>query len=354
MTNYQTIQDLMLDAHFCSWVNGTDPEAEAHWKAWLDEHPEKAELVRQAKSLVQSLNSTSNTLSEQDKAFMWEAIRNRNAHEAQHGYLRVAEEPAVGDSLRGWGFYTRVAAGFAALLVLGVAMFWLLSSGNEEYTEYSTAYGEVKNLELPDGSSVVLNANSTLRYANKWSKEKAREVQLSGEAFFAVTHQYNNQKFQVKLQDGVAVEVLGTTFTVTMRPEKTRVVLNEGKVKLSVFEERMFGLYSATKHENTLKPGELIELGRLQQVVHKEQLADPDVYAAFKRNEIVFRDAPLTEVARILKDNYGYQVTFADPELAKRRFTGTVPVAGIQVLFTALEKLFDVEIAVEDKEIRIT
>ncbi|MBC7890784.1 MAG: FecR domain-containing protein, partial [Sphingobacteriaceae bacterium] len=66
------------------------------------------------------------------------------------------------------------------------------------YEIHRTAYGEMRSFQLSDGSTVALNANSTL-WVPRWGfGENSREVRLDGEAEFSVRHLPNHQRFVVK------------------------------------------------------------------------------------------------------------------------------------------------------------
>lgn len=90
--------------------------------------------------------------------------------------------------------------------------------------------GNRTNIQLPDGTNVWLNANTTLRYPLAFAKT-SREIQLDGEGYFEVAK--DNKPFIVKT-DKYDVEVLGTTFDVEAysRKPEFRTKLYEGKVKL--------------------------------------------------------------------------------------------------------------------------
>lgn len=115
--------------------------------------------------------------------------------------------------------------------------------------------GNRTNIILPDGTSVWLNANTTLRYPIAFSS-KNREILLDGEAYFEVVK--DKKPFIVKT-DKYNVEVLGTTFNVEAYADKPafRTMLYNGKVKL----------YNSTDPETVfLSPGQTAQLveGRLE------------------------------------------------------------------------------------------
>lgn len=348
--NYNTLHDFVMDAHFCEWVYGGNPEADMYWRAWIEAHPEKTALVRKARLLVLNLKTERNSLSKNDKALIWAKIQERK---------HIAETPAADASpesnpfLKSWGGAIRVAASLAAVVLFGAVVFLAKPWKRQELVHHTTQYGELKNITLPDGSTVVLNSNSDLSYKSNWSGEEVREVRLKGEAFFSISHKGNAQKFKVRLTDETDVEVLGTKFTATNRPLKTRVILNEGKVKFTVKEEAILGWSYGITAEAMLKPGEMVEVGNKPEILHKVKVLNPEGYAAFRFNKLMFTDAPLSEVARVLGDNYGYDVIFSDAETGNRRFTGTVQLDEVELLFTALEKLFSLKIIKQGKQIRI-
>ena len=99
------------------------------------------------------------------------------------------------------------------------------------YNTLIVPYGETFGLTLSDGTKVILNAGSELKYPVQFiENETYRTVFLNGEAFFEVA---KNEKhpFIVETED-MDVEVLGTHFNVTSYKEddKTYAVVIEGKV----------------------------------------------------------------------------------------------------------------------------
>src|SRR5690625_3452109 len=68
----------------------------------------------------------------------------------------------------------------AAVVLLGVMwVFWPVEE--REDLVFRTGFGEVKNIELPDGSLVLLNANSIMEWKGDWNEQDRRSVRLEGE-----------------------------------------------------------------------------------------------------------------------------------------------------------------------------
>lgn len=222
---------------------------------------------------------------------------------------------------RGWGRWWAVAA--SVLIGLGVGGWqW---RDDLLYQTVRTAYGEIRSLTLPDGSTVTLNANSTLRF-RRWAFNRPllaglgtppRTVALTGEADFAVRHLPTRQRFVVQTTKGLTITVLGTVFTVLSRERSTRVVLHSGRVALSLNS-------AAGRSALTMRPGELATLdpkGRLAVAPVRQ----PDAFSAWKQHRFTFEQTSLRAVADLLHDNYGLTVVIADPRLAERTISGSFP-----------------------------
>ncbi|QHV99425.1 FecR family protein [Spirosoma endbachense] len=208
------------------------------------------------------------------------------------------------------------------------------------YKTYATEHGQVQRLTLPDGSKVVLNANSTLRLSRfGWlSNESQRNVFLTGEAEFNVTHLLNNQKFVVHTNRKLDVEVLGTEFVVLARQRATRVVLMRGKVKLH---------YQASRQADktlTMAPGQKVTLNDHKQALELTNVAQPNDFSAWKNQKYVFNDTPLTEIGRMIQDDFGLKVEIKESSLAQRQVSGTYDVTNVDELLNALEELLSIRV----------
>lgn len=131
--------------------------------------------------------------------------------------------------------FPRVAAVLVPLVVC--AGVWFYQANRVDMAEVATLAGEQKEVRLPDGSTVWLNACSKIRYPERF-RESSRQVCLTGEAYFSVTR--NERKpFEVVVKD-VTVEVLGTQFNVRAYPDDGLVTttLTSGMVAVLLPEKR--------------------------------------------------------------------------------------------------------------------
>lgn len=207
-----------------------------------------------------------------------------------------------------------------------VAIFFILSSGilylagafhrttkSVIWHGKSTPVGERCVLTLSDGSRVTLNADSKLKYPDRFTGAD-REVYLQGEGYFVVRHD-KNRPFVVHTGN-LSTTVLGTKFDVSAYPESETVAVSllEGKVRVTrtengtvvktiVLKRKEQLLYDRENDTNSLGPVDSLEaVGWID-----------DIYK--------FVDEPLGDVISQLERVYGVRLTIMDQPVLVRRIT---------------------------------
>lgn len=176
---------------------------------------------------------------EKDKALsqVWEKLSVKN-DKAVYQSLKEINAKIGMRSYRSW-FIKHTLPRVAAVLIplLAIAGVWLYQSTHINMIEVVTLAGEQKEIRLPDGSTVWLNACSKINYHEKFS-DSLRNVTLTGEAYFSVVRNAR-KRFEVTTKD-ITVEVLGTQFNVKAYPDDELVTttLTIGKVAVQAFEEK--------------------------------------------------------------------------------------------------------------------
>ena len=321
-----TVTDFTLDEYFQSWVFDTGDDSVHHfWRSWLENHPEKATDVAEARRLLQAIQFKSHSLGEDELAQLWNRIH-------------TVDLPAPDKTSTSKTVWYKVAA--AAVSIGLLSMFYVFSN-EKPYRQFHTAYGETKTFTLPDGSNVVLNANSNLTLVSDWDEETPREIWLDGVAFFSVVHTANDQIFKVNTKEGVSVEVLGTTFNVYNRTKETKVVLNSGQIRLNLPTAQ-------TSERILMKPGEMVEYKEQR---YKKKSVNPELYTAWTDNKIILNRTSLSEMVNMLKDNYGLQVKVADARLLKQTVSGSMPLGDPEILLQQMAKAFQLKVEKEGKVI---
>jgi transmembrane sensor len=323
-------EDFATDAFFCSWVLHPTPEAEIFWLDWLRENPSKSDDIEMARQMVLLASSEENVApSAETIERLWQGIDERKNKKVILFQNRIV--------------WMKVAA-VVSLLILAFAFYLQKETRNNTYR---TAFGESRRLLLPDGSQVTLNANSSLRVADRWGRRTEREVWLEGEAFFSVTKlkkEGRPVKFTVHTHD-LNVEVRGTEFNVNTRKNQTQVVLSEGLVHLL--------LNSASPKEIRMKPGDLVDFSKQNQRLHIRHLPDTTPVNSWKNNRWTLNDTPLDDIAALIQETYGVTVMIENDSLKKQRVTGIVPTDNMEDLLSALESILPINITKQDNRVTI-
>ncbi len=226
--------------------------------------------------------------------------------------------------------------GVAASVLVMLALGGWFNRNRILYQTHQTAYGETRTLQLADGSTVTLNANSVLRVPRFAFGNRSREVQLQGEGYFAVRHRADNQKFVVKTANGFDVIVHGTEFTVSTRTHRANVMLRKGKVQVD------YGVGNARK-QLMLRPGDLVTLNQPDQPQLRHRVsAQP--YSAWTEHRFVFDNMTLAEFGQLLTDNYGLRVEIPDSSTAKRTLVGSFQANNADELLQTVSELFDLSV----------
>lgn len=243
---------------------------------------------------------------------------------------RPAPPPSTG-TRRGWGSPALRTAAAVVVLLAGFFAWRVVRGGPPLATPavFATAVGERDSLRLPDGTRVLLGPGSRLVLGRGYG-ERAREVELRGEAMFNVPH--DDARPFIVHAGAARVRDIGTVFTVEADSGgPVRVVVTEGAVAVR-------GTDSGEDDEMILREGERGVLA--DGAARAERTAASDDDLAWTRGELVFRDAPLAEVAAELRRWHGVEVRAGDAAVAGRRltasFAGESPRAVLDVVALAL------------------
>ena len=233
---------------------------------------------------------------------------------------------------------SRIPAGIAATITLLImsglfALFLLPKNGSEIVIAGSDS---VREVTLPDGSSVTLNRNSTLEWEDKdWGK--ARNVKLTGEGFFNVARD-ETSPFTVDAGAG-SVRVLGTSFNVRAYKyaDEVEVVVETGKVLLS----------NKTRTSSlTINPG---SKGLLKDDnASLEEKIDPN-YMAWRTRVLTYEGTPLSVVFADMKRVYGIDVTTTQNEIYDMRLTTIFDNISHDTIVEVLSRTFNLSFARDGK-----
>ncbi len=181
--------------------------------------------------------------------------------------------------------------------------------------EYTTVAGQRLSVILADGTHLTLAPASKVRVAADYGHSiGARQVELEGEAYFAVVHD-DRRPFSVRTSWAMARDV-GTAFDVRAYPEdaEMRIAVAEGDVALAP-------LFPPRSRATQLLAGDVAMIGGEGVTVrHGANIAS---LTAWRQGRLVFQDTPLRDVARDLGRAFDLDVTVGDSVLGSRRVTAT-------------------------------
>ena len=219
-------------------------------------------------------------------------------------------------------FYLRYAAIFITLVALGAITLLLTRNQINTPEQLIAASPEMKHVQtgsnpasfttvrLPDGSTVKMNANSTLQYPEQFASA-SRNVKLSGEAYFEVIHDASHP-FVVEIND-ILVEDLGTSFNISAYPGKKQIEVNvtTGSVRLRDKNQKE-GTILAEGSSGKLLTGN-------GQIIISNELS-PN-FLSWITKEVTFHHTPLSTVFEELENIYHVRIEFTDPKIANISYT---------------------------------
>jgi len=316
--------DLSEDPSFIRWAKGTEARDRQDWDGWLVNHPDKVDLVDKAKSIVLAMRFVVDkpSIGVEDK--VWDKI-STDINAATKPVLQEKPERSLLIKMLP---YVAVAA--VALILL------LMNIGNEFDTSVQTPFAKVENIMLPDGSEVVVNADSKIQYDVK-SWKKNRVVSLEGEGFFTVE---KGSQFTVRTKNG-SVHVLGTSFNVYNRNNQLSVHCETGKVSVRSAGE-----------ETILTPQQSVMVANRQHILN-ENVADSERRSTWRNGIFVYKAAILIDVKTELERQFGIRISM-DKSLNDLLYTGSFKRS---IMKTALTEVFyplDLKFDIKGKNITIT
>ncbi|WPP49721.1 FecR family protein [Catalinimonas niigatensis] len=320
---HHTAADFAQDPSFQKWVLQQDQEAHTYWSKWLLEHPEKEEEVRHAIALMGTLEFGEDIDTNTAFIGVWQNIERKTLRKTKQKYS-----------------YLLAAACTGILIICSFLYMWLLDEP-DLYTfsaeDSSTTY------VLPDSSTIMLNANSQVKYM--LNSKGDRELWLEGEAYFEVKRRQHQDAMQPSSftvhTDNADIEVLGTAFNLYEDQNKTQVVLTHGKVKVTTNQSQ--AIY--------LQPGEFAEVKAKEPAIKKKQV-DTNLYISWTSKKIKFDQTPLSEIAYWIEDRYDKKVLIPN-SMDTITFSATLPQVNLELLLEAIKLTYQVQIEINEDVIII-
>jgi len=199
------------------------------------------------------------------------------------------------------------------------------------WNEKQTVMGEKFMATLSDGSTIILNADSKLKYPTRFTNGK-REIYLEGEAYFEVKHD-SSKPFIVHSRN-LSITVLGTKFNVNAFPNGKDIVVSlvEGSVKISKEES------GVTENIVMLRPDQQLSYNKGYEIGTVEQF-DLHEATGWKDNELIFRKEPFSSVLIKLERAYGVKFELQDNSFNNKNITANFQDESFRTVSETLKKL---------------
>lgn len=240
----------------------------------------------------------------------------------------------------------------AVICLIVVGMMYLLNSygliGGEgqpnepDMQEIVADRGERMNLTLSDGTSVVLNSSSAIRYPSHFNSQ-SREIELEGEAFFSVSRN-ENKPFLVHT-DRATVRVLGTKFNVNAYNELdgVEVVVEDGEVAVKADSLPDNQGRNASNHAEVV-------LGKGEYTIVRDGTAPTppttvslDRHLGWINGDLIFEAAPLDIVIQKLERYYDRDFQIADSSLLDHKLTVSFKKESLTKVLDVLSIAMDIK-----------
>jgi ferric-dicitrate binding protein FerR (iron transport regulator) len=270
----------------------------------------------------------------------------------------------------------KIAALLAVIFLSGIMVSHYSDRKNKtnllSFSEYHIPRGSRSHIFLPDGTSVWLNAQSTLKYHQDFGNSK-REVLLEGEAFFDVVRD-ESKTFIVKAGDAM-VRVSGSALNVKAYPEEgfIETTVERGKVQVTSPGINAKGQDIITlaanqkikiskniaaeqdKNSESIQPdsaGKMVDnLILLTQKVDFSDNISAGVYSSWKDTEWIIEHEYLKELAIQMERRYNVKIEFRDKELENYVFSGKLKDESLEQVLHAISIAAPVKYSIDQKQI---
>lgn len=237
-------------------------------------------------------------------------------------------------------------AGMAAAACLALYAGFMTWDGRK--SSVYAGIGEKLEKTLPDGSLVIMNSDTRLRFNEDLRDLPKREVWMEGEAFFKVSRMRDAKPFIVHTEH-FDVEVTGTQFNLNSGNDSSSILLTEGSVNLLLPDGRTIHMIPGTYFSTD----GLAPISQTKDIEAPVQVEKPAAVLSWLDKNLVFEDIPLSDVARQIEGLYRVKIKFGSESAASRRITGILPNENLDILLRALEATTDFRIVQENDIVNI-
>jgi len=282
-----------------------------------------------------------------------ELVSNESKEELKNRLLsRIEAEIASLQPKRKQRWHLHKVAAVVSFLVAFAGVMYFISfnvenrndaSSDVVYESKSTEAGQKRVIRLPDGSSVKLNAGSTLKYPKSFSRSN-RRVELVGEAFFDVSRDTLNP-FVIDLNGG-QVKVLGTSFNI-------RSYAAEPDVAVAVKTGEVIVTNSFSNSSVRLMPDELASYVPNTGEITKIRIQNTNVVFGWREGNLVFNEAGLPAILKALSSWYGVTFEVEGSVNGGKKLNANFNNVSLEEVLTCLSHNYEFKYEINEKQVTI-
>ena len=321
----QTSQDNQAAAEAAVWraclsSDLVTERQQREFRRWLEMRPENRAAWQEVNSLWLGLDSLDETdlIDETAAPFQEDPAGSDSVRDAQIQYSRPG---------RGRQRFLSQRLAIAVSLLLAVSV--VLLDANGWFADYRTAPGQLRTVELSDGSRILLNSDSALSVDFDGSQRRIRLY--GGEAFFEVAAD-SERPFIVESGRG-RIRALGTAFNIRNREKNVEVTVYEHAVRISLENGLTF---------DRLDEGR--QLGFDNEEIGAPSAADLTRVASWRDRQMIFQDRPLVEVVRELEHYHRGLILVVGNRIEKLPVTGVFDTTQTDIVLKTIEQSLPVRI----------
>lgn len=219
--------------------------------------------------------------------------------------------------------------------LIGIKNFQPVTKEEIRYTQVTTPFGEKKELVLPDGSKVILNACTTIKYPEVFVG-KERRIELIGEAYFQINRN-EKQPFFIKTTK-FSVRVLGTKFGIKAYSgnEIALVSVESGKVQVDL-PEAMVKLIADEQVQINVSSDEFVK--------RKE---DHNQAMAWLQGKLYYDSTSIHDVIKDLERIYNCRIKFTKGQVFNYQLSGEHDNRSLQSVLQSIEYATGIKSKQED------
>lgn len=328
--NY-SVDELIRNPSFQRLVKGEAAPGEVdQWTAWMEQSEENRKKIKKALSGILGFEPVESPAPDFEEE--WSRLyRSTIGKSMDKQVVGTADK----DSTLRWIYRAAAAILLMGLVGLGIYNYSENDKSATQLEQISerktiiTVDGEEKLLKFSNGSKVTLNSNSTLTYTVGLLHDETIDITLEGEAYFDAdpNHSKARPAFAVTTPDGV-IKDIGTKFLVTVEKDRSRVVLQEGRVEVEARDEKNI------KEKFEVTKGEMVEFSK--SAVLKKELVNSTFYTSWATGVMEFEQTEISKFATYVAQRFNVDVQFFDPKLADITLDGAIYFNSLEGLVRAV------------------